>query len=95
MSLRGESIFRALADDRRRSILAMLRHHELPAGTVADRLGLSPATASHHLSILRQAGLVRARRDGRLRIYTLNASVVEEALILLTGLLRPAGEHDS
>ncbi|HSM68613.1 MAG TPA: metalloregulator ArsR/SmtB family transcription factor [Xanthomonadales bacterium] len=87
MSNQGESLFKALADTQRRKILAMLRQSELPAGEIAQRLGVTPATVSHHLSKLKGADLVRTRREGQLRIYTINLSVVEEALVLLTRLL--------
>jgi DNA-binding transcriptional ArsR family regulator len=88
MSNQGETLFKALADTQRRKILAMLRKSELPAGEIAQRLGLTPATVSHHLAKLKNADLVRTRREGQLRIYTINLSVVEEALVLLTRLLR-------
>lgn len=86
MSKRSESIFKALADGQRRRILGMLRGSELAAGAITDALGLTPATVSHHLSLLRNADLVRVRREGQQRIYALNVSVVEEALLLLAEL---------
>lgn len=88
MSNQGESLFKALADTQRRKILAMLREGELPAGDIARALELTPATVSHHLAKLRTANLVRTRREGQQRIYALNLSVVEEALVLLTRLLK-------
>lgn len=84
-----ESLFRALADTQRRTILRVLRGGERAAGELAERLGLSPATLSHHLSLLRAAGLVRVRRDGRQRIYALNTSVMEDAMVWMTELLKP------
>jgi ArsR family transcriptional regulator len=87
MNRRNESIFKALADSQRRRILAMLRGNELAAGEIADRLGLTPATVSHHLARLKGADLVRVRRDGQQRMYTINASVVEEALMFLAGII--------
>lgn len=87
MSTQGENLFKALADTQRRKILTMLRQSELPAGEIAQRLGVTPATVSHHLAKLKNADLVRTRREGQLRIYTINLSVVEEALVLLTRLL--------
>jgi len=87
MSTQGETLFKALADTQRRKILTMLRKSELPAGEIAQRLGVTPATVSHHLAKLKNADLVRTRREGQLRIYTINLSVVEEALVLLTRLL--------
>jgi DNA-binding transcriptional ArsR family regulator len=87
MSTQSETLFKALADTQRRKILTMLRKSELPAGEISQRLGVTPATVSHHLAKLKSADLVRTRREGQLRIYTINLSVVEEALVLLTRLL--------
>jgi DNA-binding transcriptional ArsR family regulator len=86
--MRSETLFKALADGQRRKILAMLRGTEMAAGEIAARLDLTPATASHHLAQLKGADLVRVRREGQLRIYTINVSVVEEALMLLAKLIR-------
>jgi len=87
MSGQGENLFKALADTQRRKILGMLRHAEMPAGEIAQSLGLTAATVSHHLSKLKAANLVRIRREGQQRIYALNLSVVEEALVLINRLL--------
>ena len=89
MSQQRENIFKALADAQRRRILQLLRQGELPAGRLAEELGLTPATVSHHLSTLKNAELVRVRREGQQRIYALNVSVVEDALLLLTELVKP------
>jgi len=92
MSGDGENIFKALADLQRRRMLRLLRHGERPAGDIAVELGLAPATVSHHLALLKNAGLVRVRREGQQRIYALNASVFEETLMLLTELFNPKKE---
>lgn len=85
-------MFKALDDPQRRSILRALRRGEAASGALAERLGISPATVSHHLALLKQAGLVRVRRDGRHRRYTLNVSVLEESLLVLVDLLKPREE---
>jgi len=85
----GESIYKALADGQRRQILRLLRQQERPAGDIAEAVGLTPATVSHHLARLKDAELVRVRKQGQQRIYALNTSVVEEALLLLTDLIKP------
>jgi DNA-binding transcriptional ArsR family regulator len=59
----------ALADPRRRAILALVRDRELPAGEIADRFDVSRPAISQHLAVLRQAGLVTERRDGTRRLY--------------------------
>jgi len=95
MADRSESVFKALADEQRRRLLRMLRNGELPAGEMARRLGLTPATVSHHLAQLRGAELVRMRREGQQRIYALNTSVVEEVLLLMADLFRTEEEKTS
>ncbi|MBT8062677.1 MAG: winged helix-turn-helix transcriptional regulator [Xanthomonadales bacterium] len=94
MSEHGENLFKALADRQRRKILEMLRRGELAAGDIASALELAPATVSHHLAKLKAANLVRTRRAGQQRIYALNVSVVEEALLLIAGLLKSEKEHE-
>lgn len=95
MSEHGESLFKALADGQRRQILRLLQRRERPAGEIAEALGLSPGTASHHLACLKSADLVRVRREGQQRIYAINTSVVEEALLLITDLIKPRGRGDA
>jgi DNA-binding transcriptional ArsR family regulator len=82
----GDGVFKALADEQRRRILQLLRSGEQPAGALAEALDLRPATVSHHLAQLKGADLVRVRREGQQRIYTLNTSVVEEVLLLISNL---------
>lgn len=90
----NDGVFKALADTQRRRLLRMLRDGELPAGEIARRLDLTPATVSHHLAQLRAAGLVRVRRDGQQRIYALNTSVLEEVLLLMTELFNEQKEKE-
>ena len=68
-----ESVFSALADPTRRAVLDLLRRNELPAGRIAQAFPVSRPAISKHLRLLRQAHLVRERRDGRRRFYQLNA----------------------
>lgn len=72
--------FRALADPTRREILRLLRDRDLPAGELASRFDMAFASVSHHLQVLRDAGLVQARRDGQFIIYSLNTTVFQDAL---------------
>ena len=60
---------RALADPRRREILALVRDRELPAGEIAARFDVTRPAISQHLSVLREAGLVTERRAGTRRLY--------------------------
>src|SRR5215469_17843987 len=66
--------FNALADPTRRAVLDMLRSGSLPAGRIARAFPVSRPAISKHLRFLRRARLVRERRDGRLRVYELNAA---------------------
>lgn len=75
-----QQTFKALGDPTRREIVQLLREGPLPAGEIAARFSLSGATVSHHLSILREAGLVMDDKRGKFIYYELNMSVVDEIL---------------
>ena len=66
-------VFNAIAEVRRRDILMLLRGGECPATAVAEELGLTQPAVSKHLRVLREVGLVRDRRDGKQRLYSLDA----------------------
>ena len=72
--------FKALADPTRRQILTLLRPGDLAAGEIATHFDMAFASVSHHLQVLRDAGLVVSHRDGQFIIYSLNTTVVQEAL---------------
>jgi len=72
--------FKALADPTRRTILGLLRDGDLPAGEIAAHFPIAWASVSHHLSVLKDAGLVLATRDGQFIRYSLNTTVVQDAL---------------
>ena len=80
-------LFKALADPARRRLLGALRGGSRTAGEVAAAAGLSAPSASYHLDLLRQAGLVTAEKEGRFVRYTLATTVVEEAASWLLGLV--------
>jgi DNA-binding transcriptional ArsR family regulator len=67
-----EATFSALADSTRRSVLDLLRQGSQPAGRIAQAFPVSRPAISKHLRLLRRAHLVRARREGRHRLYQLN-----------------------
>lgn len=85
---RETSLFSALADPTRREILRLLRQGSLAAGAISEAFALSKPTLSHHLKILREAGLVRAERRGTSQIYTLQSNVLEDAAALLFDLVQ-------
>lgn len=80
--------FRALSDPTRREILNLLKHGPLSAGEIAEHFNMTGATVSHHLSVLKDSGLVRNRREGKFIYYILNLSVFEEALNWFQSFLR-------
>lgn len=75
-----DETLRALGDPTRREILRVLRQGDLTAGDIASRFPMTAASVSHHLSVLKEAGLVRAERDGRNLIYSLETTVFQEFL---------------
>ena len=70
--------FAVLAEPSRREILDLLRVRERPVGELVDHLGLSQPGVSKHLRVLRGAGLVDVRTDGRRRLYALRAAPLAE-----------------
>ena len=76
--------FKALSDPTRREILRLLRDGPLPAGEIAAQFDMTAATVSHHLSTLRDAGLVLDEKKGKFIYYELNTSVLDELLGWLT-----------
>lgn len=75
-----ERTFKALSDPTRREILNLLKERPLTAGEIVRHFQVSGATISHHLSILREAGLVLDDRQGKYICYELNMSVLDELL---------------
>jgi DNA-binding transcriptional ArsR family regulator len=69
----GDATFSALADPTRRAVLDLLRRGSRPAGQIARAFPISRPAISKHLRLLRRASLVRERRQGRLRVYELDA----------------------
>ena len=87
------AVFRALADPTRREILRLLRAAPRTSGEIAARFDSSWPTVSRHLSVLKDAGLVTAERNGQEIHYELNTSVFEELVEHLMELLKPNGAH--
>lgn len=81
-----QNTLRALADPTRRELLELLRGGSKSAGDLAEHFEISAAAISRHLSVLKEAGLVRDDRRGKFIFYELNASVLEEILLWLTQL---------
>ena len=66
-------VFNAIAEPQRREILALLRAGEIPVTELAQELGMTQPRASKHLRVLREVGLVRNRKEGKQRLYGLDA----------------------
>lgn len=74
------TIFKALNDPTRREILEMLKEGDLTAGEIADKFHISKPSISHHLDLLKQAGLVVAVKEGQFINYSINTTVLDEML---------------
>ena len=82
---------KALADPIRREILNLLKGGRLSAGAITEHFEVTGAAISRHLSVLKEADLIRDTREGKFIYYELNASVLEEILLWITEL---KGEND-
>lgn len=87
-------VFKALSDPIRRQILRMLTGGDLPAGEIAAAFPISKPSVSHHLAVLKQAGLVEDRRQGQQIIYSLDTTVFAEVMAWVMDLVR-AGENQA
>jgi DNA-binding transcriptional ArsR family regulator len=84
------ALFQALNDDTRRAILDLLRKGDLSAGAIAEHFKLGKPTVSHHLDLLKRAGLVTSEKQGQFVIYSLSTSVLEDALRWILALTKGA-----
>jgi ArsR family transcriptional regulator len=73
-------LFKALNDPTRREILELLRKGDLSAGDIADQFDMSKPSISHHLDLLRQAGLVESVKKGQFIYYSINTTVFDEVV---------------
>ena len=81
-----QNTIKALSDPIRREILEMLKAGRLSAGEISNKFSVSGAAISKHLSILKDADLIRDSREGKNIYYELNTSVLEEVMLWLSGL---------
>ena len=77
-----DEVFKALADPNRRRILRLLSKKEQTAGQIAQQFNISGPSMSHHFNVLKNADLIRGRRDGQQIIYSLNTTVMQDAMTL-------------
>jgi len=81
-----QQTLKALADPIRREILNILKAGRMSAGEITDHFPVTGASISRHLSVLKEADLVRDTREGQFIFYELNASVLEEMLLWVKDL---------
>ena len=81
-----QDTLKALSDPTRREILNMLKKKRMSAGEISDSFSVSFAAVSRHLSVLKEAELIRDERDGKFIYYELNASVLEEIMLWISEL---------
>lgn len=81
-----QKTLRALADPVRREILNLLKAGQLSAGEIVDHFDVTAASISRHLSVLKEADLIRDERQGKYIIYELNVSVLEEVMLWISDL---------
>ena len=77
---------RALADPIRREILNLLKKGRLSAGEITDCFPVTGASISRHLSVLKDADLIRDTREGKFIFYELNTSVLEDVMLWISDL---------
>ena len=81
-----QNTLKALSDPIRREILNLLKSGRMSAGEITDRFPVTGASVSRHLSVLKEANLIRDTREGKFIYYDLNASVLEEIMLWITDL---------
>ena len=86
-----QDTLRALADPTRREIMNLLKSGRRSAGEITDQFPITAAAISRHLSVLKEAELIRDHREGKYIFYELNTSVLEEIMLWFTEL---KGETD-
>ena len=86
-----QNTLKALSDPIRREILNLLKSGRLSAGEICEHFDVTGASISRHLSVLKDADLIRDTREGKFIYYDLNASVLEEILLWVKDL---KGEND-
>ena len=89
-----QNTLRALADPIRREILNMLKKGSMSAGDIAAHFPVTAASVSRHLSVLKEAGLIRDSRGGKYIYYELNTSVLEDVMLWISELKGENGDAE-
>ena len=87
-----QQTLKALADPIRREILNMLKQGRMPAGEITEHFAVTAPSISRHLSVLKNADLIRDTREGKFIFYEINTSVLEETLLWIADL---KGDNDN
>ena len=87
-----QNTLKALSDPVRREILNILKKGRMTAGDITDRFDITSAAISRHLSVLKDADLVRDKREGKFIYYELNASVLEDIMLWIHDLKGDSNE---
>jgi len=87
-----QNTMKALSDPIRREILGLLKKGRMSAGDIVAHFTVTGASVSRHLSVLKDADLIRDTREGKYIFYELNTSVLEDVLLWISGL---KGEEDN
>lgn len=88
-------VFKALSDPTRREILRILARGERTAGELAEPFDMTKPSMSHHFAVLKEAELIRSRREGQQIYYSLNTTVVEDVLTRLWDLFGSHGDSEN
>ena len=81
-----QKTLKALAEPVRREILNLLKKGRLSAGQITEQFDITAAAISRHLSVLKEADLIRDTREGKFIFYDINTSVLEEVMLWISDL---------
>ncbi len=81
-------LFKALNDETRRQILELLKNKDMTAGEIAEQFHMSWPSISHHLELLKRAGLITAQKEGQYINYSINRTVLDEILAWIIQLTK-------
>ena len=89
-----QQTLKALADPIRREILSMLKNGRLSAGEITEHFSVTAPSISRHLSVLKEADLIRDTREGKFIFYEINTSVLEETMLWMADLKGSKGNDE-
>ena len=81
-----QNTLRALSDPIRREILDMLKNGRMSAGDIVSHFDVTGASISRHLSVLKEADLIRDKREGKFIFYEINTTVLEDIMLFIKNL---------